>query len=137
MIFCRCLIVTIAARPVPIRVDNPQQTVYQILICRYKLPRLSIHSWLQFADIFEPKASNLSTTTAILHQGHRHTLFHFWGPQLFRLSTAAGENTKCVMGFLMTLFLNLLCQQGYDLASSCDHIWTMSGLLGVQYHVVR
>ena len=27
--------------------------------------------------------------------------------------------------------------QGYDLASNCDHVWTMSGLLGTQYHVVR
>ena len=27
--------------------------------------------------------------------------------------------------------------QGYDLASNCDLVWTMSGLLGTQFHVVR
>jgi len=71
----------ITSRPVPIRVDNPQQSVYQILVCR---------------DI------------VIL-------CFTFGG----------GASSD---------FQQL---QGYDLASNCDHVWTMSGLLGTQYHVVR
>ena len=80
MILCQCQVVTIAARPVPIRLDNPQQTVYQILICRYKLRRLSIPSWLQFADIFEPKDSNLATTTQFCIRDIAILCFTFGGP---------------------------------------------------------
>ena len=76
----------------PIRVDNSQQSVYQILVCRFAFLLLNIPPIIAISCF--PSEQWWSEAVLLYIQGHCHTLLYLWRWRYIWLSAIAGYNRR-------------------------------------------